>query len=92
MALEDRVGLGDVEVMIPDPFGVHHHERTVAALVEAAALVDANPPLQRRGLGHTSLQRLVHALCVAIEGTRRSAGTYEDMLLIDLQGLDLHGV
>src|SRR5436309_2717567 len=59
MLLEDPAGLVEGHPAVPDIVRVDHHHRTVAALAEAARLVDAHRLLEaaRR---HTLLQQAVH--------------------------------
>ena len=49
--LDDFGGIFGLDVAVPDGFGIHHHGRSVFALVETSGFVDANRATQARGLG-----------------------------------------
>jgi hypothetical protein len=59
--------VGNLYVSVPDGIGIHHHRRTVLALIEAAGLVGANAVFQstKRQLGLEGLLKLSRAGRVA---------------------------
>jgi hypothetical protein len=79
--LEDSVGVGRLHTAVPDRFGVDHHIRAVAALVQAASAVDAHLGTQSR-LGDPLFQPFEQTFGVPVEGAVGAVGADEDVFLV----------
>jgi hypothetical protein len=78
---EEGIGVGRLHAAVPNRFGVDHHVRAVAALVQAAGAVDAHLGTQS-SLGDPLFEPLEQTLRVAIVGAVRAIGADEDVSLV----------
>lgn len=84
--LYDLVGVFGPHAPVPDILWVDDHHWAVAALIEAAAMVDAHAAAES-SLRHEALQARVHAEAIAIHRWAiLAAGADEDVLLPDVPG------
>src|SRR5690348_14620921 len=65
MLLENFSGVVNGDAPVPDVFWIHDHHGTVAALVQAAGMIDAHAPAQV-GFGHALFEISMHRQRIAI--------------------------
>src|SRR5712691_1389933 len=89
VALEDLLEVRRLHARVPDVVGIDHEHRAVAALREAAGLVDADLVLESR-LERLAAQVLHELLDVALARARLSAGANEHVCAVLAHGLLRH--